>query len=134
MHPFRRLAVWEKAHALVLLGYPITEGPLQRRFPGLANQLRRALASIPANIAEGAGHVSQAQFNRYLTIALASAREAEYHLLLAKDLGAIELRQYAMLEARLGAVTGMLYKLRSRVTQNLRPPSTAKKLRSPERG
>lgn len=133
MHPFRRLAVWEKAHELVLLAYPITEGPLHRRFPGLANQLRRALAAIPANIAEGAGHMSQAQFNRYLTIALASAREAEYHLLLAKDLGAIELRQYAKLEARLGAVTGMLFKLRSRVTQNLRPPTAAKRPRSPER-
>jgi four helix bundle protein len=133
MHPFRRLSVWEKAHELVLIAYPITEGPMHRRFPGLSSQLRRSLAAIPANIAEGAGHESQAQFNRYLTIALASAREAEYHLLLAKDLGAIALKQYAVLEARLGAVTGMLYKLRSRITQNLQPRPVARRSRSPER-
>ncbi len=130
MHPFRRLAVWEKAHELVLLAYPVTEGPMQRRFPSLANQLRRALAAIPANIAEGAGHASQAQFNRYLTIALASAREAEYHLLLAKDLGAIELKQYAGLEARLGAVTGMLFKLRSTIAKRMQDPAAAKKQRA----
>lgn len=130
MHPFRRLSVWSKAHDLVLLAYPLTEGAMHRRFPGLSAQLRRSLASIPANIAEGAGHASQAQFNRYLTIALASAREAEYHLLLAKDLGALDLKQYAVLEARLGAVSGMLFKLRSRITQQLSPPSTTKKSRS----
>lgn len=129
MHPFRRLSVWSKAHDLVLLAYPLTEGAMHRRFPGLSSQLRRSLASIPANIAEGAGHASQAQFNRYLTIALASAREAEYHLLLAKDLGAIELKQYAVLEARLGAVSGMLFKLSSRITRDLDPPSTTKKSR-----
>ncbi len=129
MHPFRRLSVWSKAHDLVLLAYPLTEGAMHSRFPGLSSQLRRSLASIPANIAEGAGHASQAQFNRYLTIALASAREAEYHLLLAKDLGAIDLKQYAVLEARLGAVSGMLFKLRSRITQHLDPPSTVKKSR-----
>ncbi len=133
MHPFRRLSVWEKAHELVLLAYPITEGSMLRRFPGLASQLRRSLAAIPANIAEGAGHESQAQFNRYLTIALASAREAEYHLLLAKDLGALELKQYAILEARLGAVTGMLFKLRSRITQNLYPKNVPRRSRSTER-
>ena len=126
MHPFRRLAVWEKAHELVLLAYPVTEGPLQRRFPSLANQLRRALAAIPANIAEGSGHSSQAQFNRYLSIALASAREAEYHLLLAKDLGALDLKQYAGLEARLGAVTGMLFRLRSTVTRGMQDPAAKK--------
>lgn len=125
--------MWEKAHELVLIAYPITEGAIQKRCSGLASQLRRSLASIPANIAEGAGHQSQAQFNRYLTIALASAREAEYHLLLAKDLGLLQLKQYAVLEARLGAVTGMLYKLRSRITQNLRSPPTVKKSRTAER-
>lgn len=106
---------------------------MQRRLPGLASQLRRSLASIPANIAEGAGQLSQAQFNRYLTIALGSAREAEYHLLLAKDLGAIELKQYAVLEARLGAVTGMLYKLRSRISQDVTALSVEKKGRNKER-
>ena len=119
MHPFRRLAVWEKAHELVLLLYPVTEGPMARRYPSLAHQLRRSAASIAANLAEGSGHPSQAQFNRYITMALASARESEYHLLLARDLGVLENRAYAVFEARLGEISGMLIGLRRRVMQRL---------------
>jgi four helix bundle protein len=133
MHPFKRLVVWEKAHELVLLLYPMSEGPMARRFPSLAHQLRRSVASIAANLAEGSGHPSQAQFNRYITLALASARESEYHLLLARDLGVLESRDYAVCEARLGEIAGMLIGLRKRVMQRLGtpPPSlrpkTAKK-------
>ncbi|HRN52555.1 MAG TPA: four helix bundle protein [Gemmatimonadaceae bacterium] len=127
MHPFRRLSVWEKAHALTLMIYPITEGQMLRRFPSLAQQLRRSVSSIPANIVEGAGLGSQAQFNRHLTIALASAREAEYHLLLAKDLGAIDLKTFATLEARLGEVQAMLNSLGRRVRERIAAPSTSKR-------
>ncbi|MCL4213741.1 MAG: four helix bundle protein [Gemmatimonadales bacterium] len=120
MFPFRRLAVWEKAHALTLRVYRATEGPQTRRFPGLQAQLRRAVAAIPTNISEGSGHASQAQFNRFLEIALASAREADYHLLLARDLEILSEREYAHLEARLSEVQGMLMGLRKRVLERLR--------------
>lgn len=120
MYPFRKLAVWEKAHALTLRVYGATDGAALRRFPGLASQLRRAVSAIPANIAEGAGHASQAQFNRFLEIALASAREADYHLLLAKDLAMLGDREYAHLEARLAEVQGMLMGLRKRVLERVR--------------
>ena len=120
MYPFRRLTVWEKAHALTLRIYQATDGPVARRYPALSSQLRRAIASIPANIAEGAGHATDPQFNRFLEIALASAREADYHLLLAKDLQAISERDYAVLEARLSEVQGMLMGLRKRVLERIR--------------
>ena len=123
MYPFRRLTVWEKAHALTLRIYEITDGPVTRRFPALSSQLRRAIASIPANIAEGAGHSTDPQFNRFLEIALASAREADYHLLLARDLQAITGRDYAVLEARLSEVQGMLMGLRKRVLERIRTRS-----------
>ena len=77
------------------------------------------MAAIPANIAEGAGHASQAQFNRFLEIALASAREADYQLLLAKDLGLLPAREYAFIEARLTEVQAMLMGLRKRVLASL---------------
>ena len=123
MHPFKRLVVWEKAHELVLLLYPVTEGSMARRFPSLAHQLRRSVASIAANLAQGSGHPSQAQFNCYITLALASARESEYHLLLARDLGVLESRDYAVFEARLGEISGMLIGLRKRVMQRLGTPT-----------
>ncbi len=120
MYPFRRLSVWTKAHALTIRAYQLTDGAVWRRYPVLCSQLRRAISSIPANIAEGAGHSTDAQFNRFLEIALASAHEADYHLLLAKDLDAIAVRDYATLEARLSEVQGMLIGLRKRVQERLR--------------
>jgi four helix bundle protein len=124
MYPFRKLAVWEKAHLLTIRVYSATDGVSSRRFPGLASQLRRSVASIPANIAEGAGYASQAQFNRFLEIALASAREADYHLLLAKDLEMMSAKEYAFLEARLSEVQGMLMGLRKRILEKLRATET----------
>lgn len=120
MYPFRRLLVWGKAHELTLRVYQVTEGAVTRRYPGLTSQLRRAVSSIPANIAEGAGHSTEPQFNRFILIAQASAREADYHLLLAKDLGAITSREYATIEARLSEIQAMLFGLRKRVQERMR--------------
>jgi four helix bundle protein len=120
MYPFRKLVVWEKAHELTLRTYALTEAPAWRRFPGMTLQLRRAIASVPANLAEGAGHATDPQFNRFLEIALASAREADYHLLLARDLGVLGSKDYAVLEARLSEVQGMLMGLRKRVLERVR--------------
>jgi four helix bundle protein len=117
MYPFQRLNVWEKSHELTVRVYGATDGPVGRRFPGLCSQLRRAVSAIPANIAEGAGHASQAQFSRYLAIAIASSHEAQYHFLLAKDLGAITGTEYAHLEARMKEVQAKLVLLRKRVVQ-----------------
>jgi four helix bundle protein len=75
------------------------------------------MASVPANISEGSGHESQAQFNRFLGIALASAREADYHLLLSRDLGVIDEVNYADFLSRLGEVQAMLCGLRRRVRE-----------------
>lgn len=120
MYPFRRLLVWGKAHELTLRVYQVTEGAVTRRYPGLTSQLRRAVSSIPANIAEGAGHSTEPQFNRFIQVAQASAREADYHLLLAKDLGAITSREYATIEARLSEIQAMLFGLRKRVQERMR--------------
>jgi four helix bundle protein len=120
MFPFRRLVVWEKAHALTVRVYIATEAQACRRYPAVTSQLRRAIAAVPANIAEGAGHASQAQFNRYLELAVVSAREADYHLLLARDLEMLSSKEYAILEARTSEVQAMLMSLRKRVLERKR--------------
>ncbi|WP_243384344.1 four helix bundle protein [Geothrix alkalitolerans] len=87
MQDFRNLAVWRRAHELALAVYRETSGfPDSERF-GLVNQMRRSAASIPTNIAEGCGRGSDADFARFLHMALGSASELEYQILLASDLG-----------------------------------------------
>lgn len=87
MQDFRNLAVWRRAHELTLAIYRETSGfPDTERF-GLASQMRRSAASIPTNIAEGCGRGSDADFARFLHMAMGSASELEYQILLASDLG-----------------------------------------------
>ena len=117
MFPFRKLAVWRRAHALTLALYEVTERVYRGRYASLINQMRRASMAIAANIAEGSGQVTKPQFARYLTIALSSARELDYHALLAKDLGLLPLSDYARLEARTDQVCRMLAVLRVRVLE-----------------
>ena len=86
MKDFRTLKVWEKSHQLALSIYKNTDSlPVEERF-GLTSQLRRAAVSIPTNIAEGCGRGSDGDFARFLWIALGSAAELEYLLLLAREL------------------------------------------------
>ena len=90
MQDFRKLKVWERSHHLAVNIYRATQRVRRSDFPGLIPQLRRAAASIPANIAEGCGHRGKREFARFLQIALASAFELEYHLILATELGIIQ--------------------------------------------
>ncbi len=87
MQDFHELKVWQKAHALTLRVYRESRAfPTGEQF-GLTAQLRRTAASIGANIAEGCGRGTSADFARFLHIATGSASELEYHVLLAGDLG-----------------------------------------------
>jgi len=119
MHPFRKLTVWRKAHELTLLVYRASIS-FERRHLGLASQARRAAHAIPANIAEGSGPVTNPQFAQHLQIAIASARELDYFLQLAFDLGELPASDYAKLEARTTEVVRMLVALRKTVVARVR--------------
>jgi four helix bundle protein len=86
MQDFRKLKVWEKAHTIALKIYAITmQFPREEVF-GLTSQLRRSAASIPTNIAEGCGRGTHKELSQFLQIAMGSASEMEYLLILAKEL------------------------------------------------
>ncbi len=115
MKNFRDLKVWQKAHKLVLAAYAATSCfPRQEMF-GLTSQIRRCSASIPSNIAEGCGKRGNAEFCRYLNIAMGSASELEYQFLLAHDLGFIGSPEYNQLETAVIEVKRMLASLVSKV-------------------
>ena len=85
MQNFRDLKVWQKAHAMALSIYAATANfPSAERF-GLTSQMRRAAASVPANIAEGCVRSTDRDFARFLHTAMGSASEVEYFVLLALD-------------------------------------------------
>src|SRR4051812_12207735 len=94
MGNFKKLKVWQRAHALVLDVYRCTVSfPDHERY-GLTTQLRRAAASVAANIAEGCGRRTDNELARYVRISLGSATELEYHLLLARDIGLLPRELY----------------------------------------
>jgi len=97
MKDFRQLKVWEKAHQLALAVYKVTKGFPKEELYGLTSQIRRASMSIPTNIAEGCGRNTDAEFARFLQIAMGSASETEYQLLLAHDLEFLTSEQYQKL-------------------------------------
>lgn len=108
MRDFRSLLVWRKSHELTLKVYRVTKSfPADERF-GLTSQLRRSCSSVPANIAEGCGRASEADFGRFLTLAAGSASETEYHLLLATDLGYLQQPDSELLQADTTEVKRML--------------------------
>ena len=75
---------------------------------GLTSQIRRACVSIPANIAEGCGRRGDAELARFLQIAMGSASELEYHLLLAHDLDLLNSPDYEQLAGEVTEVKRML--------------------------
>ncbi len=87
MKDFKKLKVWQKAHQLTLAVYKVTQTFPKDELYGLISQIRRASSSIPANIAEGCGRSGDADLARFFRIAMGSANELEYHLILGHDLG-----------------------------------------------
>lgn len=108
MRDFKELKVWAKAHQLTLSIYRITKTFPKEELYGLTSQMRRSCASIPANIAEGCGRRGEAELARFFQIAMGSASELEYHLLLAYDLSLLNANDYKPLEANVTEIKRML--------------------------
>jgi four helix bundle protein len=90
---YRELRVWQEAHEMTLQIYRASNSFPEDELYGLRSQLRRAASSIGANLAEGCGRQSSADFGRFVRMAMGSASELDYHVLLAADLGYIERKQ-----------------------------------------
>jgi len=114
---FRDLKVWQKSHQITLAIYKTTATFPREELFGLTSQMRRASTSVPANIAEGCGRNSESDFARFLTIAMGSASELEYHLLLSRDLSLLGEDEYVQLSTDLEEVkrmlTGFIQKLKA---------------------
>lgn len=92
---FEDLIVWQRAHQLVKRLYTQNEiiFPKEEKY-ALENQLKRAVVSIPANIAEGSKRRNPKELVQFLSIAQSSLSEVKYYLLLCKDIGFLKERNY----------------------------------------
>lgn len=108
MQDFRTLKVWQRSHQLVLELYRVTTSFPSQELYGITSQIRRAVASIPTNIAEGCGRGSDAHFARFLQMSMGSASELDYHLLLAHDLHFLETSHHEKLHSELAEIKRML--------------------------
>jgi four helix bundle protein len=108
MKDFRKIKAWHRAHGLTLQVYKITESFPKEELYGLTSQIRRAAVSIPTNIAEGCGRGSNIELRRFLEIAMGSAGEVEYQLLLAHDLRYIDEGKYDSLNSSIIEIKRMI--------------------------
>ena len=118
MHRFKDLEIWKLSRKFCSDIYIITSSfPDSEKF-GLTNQLRRASVSVPSNIAEGCSRSSNKDFSRFLEIAIGSIYEIETQLLIASDLGFIDLNKADELINILNEIVKMTSKFRSKLIQN----------------
>ncbi len=108
MQDFKDLKVWQKAHLLVLEVYKASANYPKEEIYGLTSQIRRSAISIPSNIAEGRGRSVDGDLRRFMQIALGSAAELEYQIILSKDLNYLTPASTADLLNRLSEVRRML--------------------------
>ena len=107
MQDYRKLQAWQKSHAVALRTYAVTANfPRSERF-GLTSQMRRAAVSIPANIAEGC-YRGQRSLKNSLNVALGSAGELEYFVILCGDLKLLPESETSALLEETGAVKAVV--------------------------
>lgn len=130
MRDFRKLKVWEKSHALTLAVYKATAVFPQQEMYGVTSQLRRAAASIAANIAEGCGRTSETELARFMEIGMASASEVAYYLILARDLTYLPPDQFQKLSTQTDEVQRMLRAFIAQLRENKPKPIPTQRLKA----
>jgi four helix bundle protein len=115
MHNFKGLIVWQQSRSMVKEVYLLTQKfPNEEKF-GLTQQIRRAVVSIPSNIAEGSGRNTNADFSHFLDIANGSAFEVETQLYLALDLGYISQTEFENINIKLQSIEKLLFNFKKKL-------------------
>ncbi len=117
MADFKKLRVWTKAHALALNAERVAAEIRNAAHKPLRSQLNRAAMSIPTNIVEGRGKKTDRDFARYLGYALGSACELEYHIILARDVGAMSESDFDSLMRQVVDIKRMLHGLIDKLSE-----------------
>lgn len=118
LRDFKKLDIWHDAHQLALKVYKESRSFPKEEIYGLTSQLRRAVVSIPNNIAEGCGRKSKKELYNFLNISMGSSSEVEYLLLLAHDLNYLQ-NEYFELNQLLVKLRKMLNTFMQQIQQDI---------------
>lgn len=94
---FEDILAWKKSHEFTLAVYKMTKLFPKEELFGLVSQLRRAAVSVPSNIAEGFKRRTKNDSVHFYNIAQGSLEESKYQLMLARDLGYIQVSDYIVI-------------------------------------
>ena len=117
----RKLQVFQRAYQLSLELHRVSLGwPRVEQYGGVADQLRRASKAVCALLVEGGGRQpgSDAEFRRYLSMAIGSADEARLWCDYAADLGYVASEQSLAWQDELSQIARMLHGLRKNLPEN----------------
>lgn len=106
---YRKLAVYHLAHKFVLEVYKLTKHFPDDESRNLTLQLRRAVISIPLNIAEGSSRRSKKEFLNFLNYGFGSGKEIEVILVLCRDLKYLSLSEFELISKQLDHLMSKLY-------------------------
>ncbi len=109
IHNFKELNVWKKAMDVTVQAYILTASFLKEEKFGIISQIQRAAVSIPSNIAEGCGRVSDKELKHFVSISMGSSYELETQMILAFRFGYISEEALKEFELELLPVQKMLY-------------------------
>ena len=115
MRDFKKYNIWKLSHLFTLKIYDVTKTYPKDEIYGLISQIKRASSSVPTNISEGCGRDSDAEFNRFLTIALGSASEVEYLIILSKDLNYIDESLFIILNEEINTIKRKIHSLKQKL-------------------
>jgi four helix bundle protein len=105
MKTHKDLDVWKDGISFVTKVYLMTSSFPRDEVYGITSQIRRAAISIPSNIAEGAARKTSNEFRHYLYIALSSAAELNTQLIIAHNLGFLDIHNIETMNTELDSIS-----------------------------
>ncbi len=123
MYSFETLNAWQEARKLVVSVYQLLDNFPKFEKYALCDQIRRAIVSVPSNLAEGSGRMSLREQIHFIEISYGSLMEAYNQLIIAADLNYIDEQSLESLKAPIDNVARMLNGLRSSYVKKLETQS-----------
>lgn len=125
MRNYRELQVWAKAHSLMLDLYGLSRSFPRDEVYGVTSQLRRAALSIGSNLAEGCGRRTSGELAHFVRIAMGSASELDYQLLVCHDLGYLKATDFQRTSKNLVEIRKMLTSFLNKVEAQIKANTKA---------